>query len=377
MAHRPIWQPNLPELPERPGVYLFRNAKGEILYIGKALNLRRRVASYFQHRARQPAKLRRMAARARSVVTYETGSELEALLLESRLIKQETPPFNQVSTQYASLPFVKLTCTEPFPRLLLTREFKADGSHYLGPFPRFESALVVLIALQRLFPLRTCETTIVPGVSPPPCVAFQVSKCAAPCVGRHHAATYQRHVEELMELLGRGREAIMQWLRIERQHAADAMLFERAGHLHTLLRALEEATMGRPLALLPVTYRNIAVLLAKPYPRPHEVVLVRNGLFSGRLSLTREGHNVERLRTALTRCYLQADPSLMREGDAVVDELRIVASWLHRVQRQAHWIYLNSRMTPADVLELIMSAIASQGDPGLPSSGDSSPDMVL
>jgi DNA polymerase III subunit epsilon len=359
MSQTPVWQPNLLELPERPGVYLFRNGAGEILYIGKALNLRRRIASYFHRRARQPKKLRHLAARARSVTIYETGSELEALLLESRLIKQETPPFNQMSRQYAALPFVKLTRTEPFPRLLLTREFKADGSHYLGPFPRFESAVVVLTALQRLFPLRTCETPIVPGVSPPPCVAFQVGKCAAPCVGRRYAATYHSHVADLLALLGRGREAIMRRLLMERQRAADAMLFERAGHLHTLLTALDDATVGRPLALLPVAYRNIVVLLAKPYPRVHEVVLVRDGLFGGRLSLTGGGHGVERLKATLTRCYLQADPWPMREGDAVVDELRIVAGWLHRTRGHARWLSIDRRANSAHAVESVISALAA------------------
>src|ERR671924_1922933 len=156
---RPMWRPNLAELPDRPGVYLFRNAKGAVLYIGKALNLRRRIASYF-HRRRQPSRLRRMIARARAVSIHETGSELEALLLESRLIKQETPPFNRLSTAYLALPFVKLTLAEPFPRLVLTREFKGDGGHYLGPFPRFEIAAVVCTALQRLFPLRSCDVAI-------------------------------------------------------------------------------------------------------------------------------------------------------------------------------------------------------------------------
>jgi excinuclease ABC subunit C len=139
----PMWRPNLREIPERPGVYLFRNAQGAILYVGKALNLRRRIASYFYARRRQPPKLRRMIARARAVTIHETDTELQALLLESRLIKQESPPFNQVSTAYYALPFVKLTLSEPFPRLLLTREFRRDGGQYLGPFPRLDIAAVV------------------------------------------------------------------------------------------------------------------------------------------------------------------------------------------------------------------------------------------
>ena len=109
------WRPNLAELPEQPGVYLFRNARGAVLYVGKALNLRRRIASYFQQRRRQPARLHRMIGRARGVTLCETGSELEALLLESRLIKQERPPFNRLSIAYVALPFVRLTLERTIP----------------------------------------------------------------------------------------------------------------------------------------------------------------------------------------------------------------------------------------------------------------------
>ena len=154
------WRPNLAELPEEPGVYLFRNARGAVLYVGKALNLRRRIASYFHQRRRQPSKVRRMIGRARAVTVHATGSELEALLLESRLIKQELPPFNQLSTAYSALPFVKLTLDEAFPRLMLTRQLRPDGGHYLGPFARFDNAAAVLAALQRLFPLRRARRFI-------------------------------------------------------------------------------------------------------------------------------------------------------------------------------------------------------------------------
>ena len=197
-----IWRPNLAEIPERPGVYLFRNARGAVLYVGKALNLRRRIASYFHQRRRQPPRLRRMIGRARAVTLHETGSELEALLLESRLIKQESPPFNRLSIAYVALPFVRLTLGEPFPRLVLTHELIPDGSQYLGPFPHVDIAAVVLASLQRLFPLRTCEAAVLPGVFPTPCEAYHLRKCAAPCVGPHAAATYHRQVEALLEFAG-------------------------------------------------------------------------------------------------------------------------------------------------------------------------------
>ena len=353
------WRPNLSEIPERPGVYHFRSARGAILYIGKALNLRRRIASYVQRRAGQPAKLRRMMARARAVTIEETGSELEALLLESRLLKREAPPFNQLSTRYAALPFVKLTLAEPFPHLLLTRDFAADGGIYLGPFPRYDIAETVLMTLQRLFPLRTCDGAIWPGVSPAPCVAFHVRKCAAPCVSAAHAAAYQCHVTAILSLLAQGCEAILQRMRDERQRAVEALRFERARHLHALLTAFDEATLGRPLALMPVAQRNLAVCFEMPQRNAYEVYFIRDGLFDSRIVLEGSLLNLQCLRAALACWYSIEHRLRATSSEDVVDELRLVAGWLHRTQRQARWVHLDPQMSPADSLEAVIQAMTT------------------
>ena len=351
-----VWQPTLAELPEQPGVYLFRDGKGGILYIGKALNLRRRVASYFHRRRRQPARLRRMLARARAVTFSLTGSELEALLLESRLLKQETPPFNQLSLEYTVPTFVKLTLAEPFPRLLLTHAFEADGSQYLGPFPRFDMAEVVLAALQRLVPLRTCEGPIAPGVSPLPCSAFHVKKCVGPCVSHDHTPAYGLQVAELLALLGRGHAGILQGLIAARERAAAAMLFERAGHLHALLTAFDAVTVGRPLALIPVAHRNLAVLFRRS-SSTHEMFLVRHGLFVERVSVQGAAQDLAWLRTTLAGCYVPAESVPMRDGQAAVDELRIVGGWLHRTCNRARWVLMPPQMCLTDAVEAIAETI--------------------
>jgi excinuclease UvrABC nuclease subunit len=352
-----IWRPNLAELPEGPGVYLFRNGRGAILYVGKALNLRRRIASYYHQRRRQPAKLRRMIIRARAVTIHATGSELEALLLESRLIKQERPPFNLLSITYSPLPFVKLTLGEAFPRLLLSRQLIPDGSDYLGPFPHFEVAAVILLALQRLFPLRSCDSVVLPGVFPTPCEAFHLRKCAAPCVGWPTALTYPQVVAELRMLLRRGHTGLLQRLREERQRAADAMLFERAGHVHSLLDAVDRATLGRPLSLLPVARRNLVVMLAPRTPFTPEIYCVYHGMFAGRLSLDGQSDVGQTIETFLTRVYTGPDP-LQQGGAAVVDELHLVAGWLHRTQARAQWVYPVCQQNLTAVMDTVMRTIS-------------------
>jgi excinuclease UvrABC nuclease subunit len=352
------WRPNLSELPEQPGVYLFRDARGTVLYVGKALNLRRRIASYFHQRRRQPPRLRRMIGRARAVTLCETASELEALLLESRLIKQEQPPFNRLAMVYAALPFVKLTLGEPFPRLVVTRQFSADGSQYLGPFPHVDVAVAVQAALQRLFPLRTCEAPILPGVLPTPCPAYHLKKCAAPCVGPHFAATYRQHVEALLALLGRGHADILQRLREARQQAVDGMFFERAAHVHLLLSALDAATIGRPLTLLPVAWRNFVVIFSRAGLNTYELFYIRHGLFAGRLVVGERGDDWQAVEAFLTRGHA-ASETASGASAMVVDELRIVAGWLQRTRAAAHWVPFDTPISAPAALEAVLCALSS------------------
>jgi excinuclease UvrABC nuclease subunit len=353
---RAVWRPCLREIPQRPGVYRFSDARGATLYIGKALRLRRRIASYFHPRRRQPRRLRRMLARAREVSLQETGSELEALLLESRLLKRDKPPFNRLSTDYAAPPFVELTLGEPFPRLKLTRQLGADGSHFLGPFPRFQVAAAVLAALQRLFLLRTCDVAVVPGVSPQPCEAFHLRKCIAPCLGPHLRSTYSWEVEALLALLAGGHEAILQRLDEERQRAAEALFFERAGHLHSLHTAFLAATTGRPLTLLPVAWRNLLAIFAGDAPPTREVFYIRRGLFVGRVVLSGGAGDRHTLADLLNRVPGVEHPD-SRGSEAVVDEVRLVAGWLQRTRTQARWLFVEPQGSAAEALAAVMQAM--------------------
>ena len=176
-------QEQLKTLPNRPGVYLFRGADGEILYIGKATSLRSRVRSYFGASADRSFKLRELSRRTASVETFVVASPTEALLLESNLIKEHAPRFNIQLRDDKSFPYVKVTVHEPFPRVLVTRRMVRDGSRYFGPFTDVGAMRRALRMIRQMFFVRSCHYDLPRDAPERPCLDFFIDRCRAPCVG--------------------------------------------------------------------------------------------------------------------------------------------------------------------------------------------------
>ncbi len=151
---------DIKSLPKNPGVYLFKDKSSNILYIGKAKCLKDRVRTYTYHKYKHSSKTRKLLRKTRSVDYIVCGSELEALLLESRLIKEHLPEFNIIQKRYRNFPFIKLTLNEDFPRVFVTWEIEIDGAKYLGPFPRRDHAEEIAEVIHKLFPIRKCDNEI-------------------------------------------------------------------------------------------------------------------------------------------------------------------------------------------------------------------------
>jgi hypothetical protein len=186
-------------------------------------------------------------------------------------------------------------------------------------------------------------------------------------VGRSHAVSYQPHVAALLALLAEGREGVIHRLAMARQQAADTMRFERAQHVHRVLTALEQATIGKPLALTPVDYRNMVVIVG-PRHGGHDVFLIRRGRFAGRISMSNQRPDAQAFTDLLASSDVDRD-GRSRAGEMVVDELRIVASWLQRTRAYACWIPFAAEMNPTEVLAVIKRALP----PIAPSSSGGSP----
>ncbi|MCZ8325210.1 MAG: excinuclease ABC subunit UvrC [Sphingomonadaceae bacterium] len=222
-------------LKPKPGVYRMLDARGDVLYVGKARALKNRVANYIQV-DRLPLRLKRMVAQTRSMVIVTTNSEAEALLLEAQLIKRYRPPYNVLLRDDKSFPFILLRADHDFPRIMKHRGARRAKGNYYGPFASAGSVNTTINALQKLFLLRSCTDSFF-SRRDRPCLLYQIKRCSAPCVGRIDAAGYAELVGEAKDFLGGRSSAVQRKLEGQMAEAAEALDFERAAMLRDRLRA--------------------------------------------------------------------------------------------------------------------------------------------
>jgi len=226
----------LKTLPVRPGVYRMLDAKGDVLYVGKARSLRNRVTNYTQV-ARLSKRLQRMVSQTRGLQIVTTNNEAEALLLEAQLIKRYRPPYNVLLRDDKSFPFILLREDHPFPRVQLHRGARRHKGQYYGPFASAGSVRTTLTALQKLFLIRSCTDSFFANRSRP-CLLYQIRRCSAPCVGRIDPGGYRELIDDAKDFLGGKSTKVQQKLGRQMQDASDAMDFELAAVYRDRLRAL-------------------------------------------------------------------------------------------------------------------------------------------
>jgi excinuclease ABC subunit C len=269
-------------LPRQPGVYLLKNAQGDVLYVGKAKSLRSRVRAYLRPDRQRSPKLARLAREIRSVETVAAGSEAEALLLEWNLIREYAPPFNIELRDDKSYPYVKVTVGETFPRLLVTRRLRDDGSRYFGPFTDVKAMRQALRAIRGMYTVRSCHYDLPEEAPDRPCLDFHIGRCRAPCVDYQSADDYRAMIDDILQILGGHSGPVRREVERNMREAAAALEFERAAQLREVLRGLR-AIESRQAA---IDYRggdHDVVGLAREGPTACGVLLkVRDGRLLGR-----------------------------------------------------------------------------------------------
>jgi excinuclease ABC subunit C len=227
------------EFPQKPGVYLFKDKSGKIIYIGKAKNLRKRINSYFAHGDNQSRKLSRIIRNAEEIEHIITANETEALILEGNLIKKHRPRYNVDLKDDANYPFFKLDITTQYPRVSVVRRMKNDGALYFGPYPSVTQARSALHLIGPVFPLRKCTTKDIPKRSRP-CLNYQLGRCLAPCCKEVSREEYLEIVDQVRLFLeGRNKELISKLNRVM-QKASRELDFEKAARVRDQIRAVEK-----------------------------------------------------------------------------------------------------------------------------------------
>src|SRR5712691_5404585 len=276
-------QEKIAQVPDRPGVYLYTDAKAQIIYIGKAASLRSRVRSYFQDsRARDP-KTDALVAQVRDVDFIVTDNELEALILESNLVKKHRPRYNILLRDDKHYPFLKLTTDEDFPRLVVARRVQKDGAAYFGPFYPATAMRQTLRLVRQLFPPRTCRIKI-DGTLPRPCLQYYIHRCHAPCTGWETREGYGKTVRDVQRFLeGRHDDLAMELTR-DMEAAADDLKFERAAGLRDQIQALNTVRERQKIIDIDEDDQDIVGVVRRGAESCVQLFFVRTGRLMGRES---------------------------------------------------------------------------------------------
>ena len=233
----PNVQEKLKALPTKPGVYLFRDARGQVLYIGKAKSLRPRVRSYFQ-RGESRAAIAQLPGRVADLEVIVTDTEVEALHLEQNLVKRHRPPFNVRLRDDKSFPYIAVTVEDEYPRVMFTRERHRRGVVYFGPYANAKKVRETLDVLNRVFPYRPCEGPKPGRHSGIPCLDYHIERCLAPCVGYVSKEDYRKVVDSVIEFLSGDTRPIVRELEAKMKRAADDERFEEAARYRNRLFAV-------------------------------------------------------------------------------------------------------------------------------------------
>jgi excinuclease ABC subunit C len=286
----PLIEQRLQATPERPGVYLMKDPRGTVLYVGKASVLRNRLRSYFGSPTNLPNKIRRMLGHLHDFEYIVTDSEAEALILENTLIKRYKPRYNARLKDDKTYPYLKIDLSEEFPRVYITRRVIKDGARYFGPFATAGTVRKTMDLVKRLFPYRSCTKNIT-GKDPRPCLEFYINRCVAPCTGYASKEEYAKVIGQVVLFMEGDTAAVTDDLKAHMERASAGLEFERAAVLRDRIKAVEKVAEEQRIKVdsNPVNDMDVIALAQGSNETWVEVFFIRKGKLIGRDHFFMEG----------------------------------------------------------------------------------------
>jgi len=325
-------EPQLVTLPAKPGVYLFKDEHGEVIYVGKATNLRNRVKSYFSPSNKLPVKIQQLTASIQDLELIVTESEQEALILECTLIKKYQPCHNVLLRDDKSFPYLKIDVNNDWPSVRVTRRPVKDGSKYFGPFARAGLVRKTLKLIAKIFPFRTCNKVIT-GTASKPCLKYHIHRCLGPCTGEVSREDYDEIIRQVIMFLEGKQELILRDLKSKMENASRRLQFEKAALLRDQIKAIESVIEGQKIAIT-LKGEQDAIALAQTNDLAYaEVFFIRNNKLVGRDSLLLDGvqdEDPEQIMTSFVKQYYASassiPPNILLQYPLV--EPDVIAGWL-------------------------------------------------
>jgi len=334
----PAIQTILDTLPTQPGVYLMKDEHGKVIYVGKAINLRNRVRSYFHAPYGQEAKVWRLVERVRDIEFIITESELEALVLECNLIKKYKPHFNVRLKDDKRYPYIKVTWQEPFPKVYVTRRMDNDGARYFGPFTAVWAVHETLDTLRKIFPYLTCDREIT-GKDKRACLYYDIGLCSAPCIGMASRDEYRAMIDRLCKFLQGKTNEVTESLRARLDEAVSQMEFERAARYRDQLQAIARITEHQKVVSPLMVDQDVIAFARDEGEACVQVFFVRGGKLLGREYFVlegTEGENSEQVLASFVKQFYDeaayVPPEILLPEN--IDEAKVIEEWLNRQRGQ-------------------------------------------
>ncbi len=352
----PTIREKLDSLPTKPGVYLYRDARGAVIYVGKAINLRNRVRSYFHASVEENLKTARLLGEMADLEWIITESELEALVLECNLIKRYRPRFNVRLKDDKRYPYIKVNWQNPFPKVEVTRRMEPSGARYFGPYTNAGAVYQTMDTLRKVFPYLTCDREIT-GHDPRACLYYDIKRCSAPCIGAASQEEYRATIEQLCNFLEGRTEVVESYLRERMQAASDNMQYERAAWYRDQLKALQHIAERQKVVSTTFKDQDVVAFAREDGDACVQVFFIRQGKLIGREYFVLEGTEDAEPRDIvggfLKQFYEEAaaiPPEVLLQTE--VEETLIIEQWLRQKRGSSVALDVPNEGSSADLVAM-------------------------
>ena len=348
----------LKKLPARPGVYIMHDEKDTIIYVGKAVSLKNRVRQYFQKSRNLGIKKEQMVEQIARFEYIITDSELEALVLESNLIKEHRPKYNTMLKDDKNYPFIKVTVGEEFPRIMIARKMKKDKSRYFGPFTSGGAVKDVIELTRKLYHLRSCSRSLPKDIGKDrPCLYYHIKQCDAPCQGYISREEYKKQVDGLLDFLNGNHKEILKKLQNKMYRASERLDFEEAAQYRDLIQSVEKIGERQKITDQHKEDKDIVAAAIDGEDAVTQVFFVRDGKLIGRdhfYMKTAPGDDRRGVLSSFLKQFYAGTPFIPKEImlQEEVEDMELISQWLEKKKGQKVKIAVPKKGTKEKLVEL-------------------------